>query len=96
MDAQKRNVSDFLPLIRSHISGETKNDPNIGDMIKAIREFVGLTQRELADEMQLSRKTISKYENDFLSFKRVVSLHKFAKALSVNNYIVKPDDFLIV
>lgn len=91
MDAQKRNVSNFLPLIYSHLS----SNPNIGDMIRAIREFVGLTQKELADKMQLSRKTISKYENDFPSFKRVVPLHKFATALSVNNYIVKPDDFLI-
>lgn len=92
MDAQKRNVSDFLPLIRSHLS----DNPNIGDMIKAIREFVGLTQKELADKMRLSRKTISKYENDFLSYKKVVPLHKFATALSVNDYMVKPDDFLIV
>ena len=91
MDAQKCNLSDFLPLIRSHLP----SNPNIGDMIRAIREFVGLTQRDLADKMHFSRKTISKYENDFLSFKRAVPLHKFATTLSVNNYIVKPADFLI-
>lgn len=91
MDAQKLKVSNFLSLIRSHLP----NDPNVGDMIKAIREFVGLTQSELAKRMKLSRKTISKYENDFNSFKRVVALQKFADGLSVNDYVVTPSDLLI-
>ncbi len=92
MNAQKLNVSDFLSLIRSRLP---INNPNIGDMIKSIREFVGLTQSELATRMKLSRKTISNYENHFESFKRGVPLMRFAEALSANGYIVTPSDLLI-
>lgn len=35
-----------------------------GDRLKAIRERTGLTQEEVADEMGLTKATISKWEND--------------------------------
>ncbi|MBQ3442144.1 MAG: helix-turn-helix transcriptional regulator [Selenomonadaceae bacterium] len=92
MNAQKVYVSNFWSLIRSRLD---KNKPNIGDRIRVIREFVGLTQSELAGRMNLSRKTISKYENNFSSFKRVVSLKRFAEGLSANDYVVSPSDLLI-
>jgi len=92
VNAQKVYVSNFWSLIRSRLD---KNKPNVGDRIRVIREFVGLTQNELADRMNLSRKTISKYENDFGSFKRVVSLKRFAEGLSANDYVVSPSDLLI-
>ena len=90
VNAQKLNVSDFLSLIYSRLSCNS----NTGDKIRAIREFVGLTQSELAFRMKLSRKTISKYENDFCSFKRVVPLKRFADGLSANDYVVTPMDLL--
>ena len=93
MNAQKVDVSNFWSLIRSRLD---KNKPNVGDRIRVIREFVGLTQSELADRMNLSRKTISKYENDFGSFKRMVPLKRFADGLSANDYVVSPSDLLIV
>ena len=92
MNAQKVYVSNFWSLIRSRLD---KNKPNVGDRIRVIREFVGLTQSELAGRMNLSRKTISKYENNFSSFKRVVSLKRFAEGLSANDYVVSPSDLLI-
>lgn len=92
MNAQKVYVSNFWSLICSRLD---KNKPNVGDRIRVIREFVGLTQSELADRMNLSRKTISKYENNFSSFKRVVSLKRFAEGLSANDYVVSPSDLLI-
>jgi len=92
VNAQKVYVSNFWSLIRSRLD---KNKPNVGDRIRVIREFVGLTQSELAGRMNLSRKTISKYENNFSSFKRVVSLKRFAEGLSANDYVVSPSDLLI-
>ncbi len=92
MHAKKIYVSNFLSLIRSRLKS---TNPNVGDMIKVIREFVGLTQIELAYRMNLSRKTISKYENDFGSFKRMVPLKRFADGLSANGYVVSPSDLLI-
>ena len=94
MSVQKLYLSDFLIEVFSSI--EFQN--NIGYRIKAIRQFVGLTQSELAVKMNFSRKTIVKYENDYDSFRRVVSgaiLKRFANALSVNGYIVKVSDLLI-
>lgn len=93
VSVQKIYVSDYLSEILSYL--EFKN--NVGYRIKAIRQFVGLTQSELAVRMKFSRKTIAKYENDFDSFRRVVSgaiLKRFADALSVNGYIVKISDFV--
>lgn len=93
MSVQKIYVSEFLEQIFSFL--EFKN--NVGYRIKAIRQFVGLTQSELAVRMNFSRKTIAKYENDFDSFRRVVSgaiLKRFADALSVNGYVVKISDFV--
>ena len=93
VSVQKIYVSDYLSEIFSYL--EFKN--NVGYRIKAIRQFVGLTQSELAVRMNFSRKTIAKYENDFDSFRRVVSgaiLKRFADALSVNGYIVKISDFI--
>ena len=40
---------------------------NVGEKIKKIRKMAGMTQEELAEKMNVSRQTISKWEKEISS-----------------------------
>lgn len=47
---------------------------NVGEKIKTIRKMAGMTQEELAEKMNVSRQTISKWEKGLSSPIRKVRL----------------------
>lgn len=59
------------------------NKQTFGTMIAALRKEQGMTQLELAEQMGVTDKAVSKWERD-LSFPDVNSIPKLAKILNVS------------
>ena len=63
----------------------------LGEKLKKARKNIGMSQNEVAEELMLSRQTISKWENnvclpDLENFQRICKLYKvdFNTILSLN------------
>lgn len=63
----------------------------IGEKIRDRRIDLGLTQDELAEKAELTRRTVSKYETDTVA-PRALSLRQLCKALGVSEaYLTNPE-----
>lgn len=54
--------------------------------LKQIRNIKGITQKQLADEVGVTERTINSYENNVKAFQNAdyIVVYKIAKALNVN------------
>lgn len=56
---------------------------NLGENLKKARQSVGITQKELAERLEVYQKDISRWENNELT-PNVLTLAKICKALSAS------------
>ena len=61
---------------------------NVGEKIKKIRKMAGMTQEELAEKMNVSRQTISKWE------KEISSPDLESAIVLCELFVISLDDFL--
>ena len=54
---------------------------NLGENIKTARKAAGVTQKELAERLQVYQKDISRWENNELT-PNAITLAKFAESLT--------------
>ena len=59
--------------------------------LKTLRKQQGLTQAQLAEKAELSRRTINHYENGFSVPNRAIILEKLAKALEIEKSFLLDD-----
>ena len=79
-------------LVNEILAKET-NCNTIGHRIKLSREALGLSQRDLANMINISEEAISKYESDPQEDIPLIIIKKIAKKLHVsNNYIIWGSD----
>ncbi|MDO5301937.1 MAG: helix-turn-helix domain-containing protein [Tissierellia bacterium] len=68
-----------------------------GEKIKALREKKGLTQRELAQLIGTSSKTVSNYESKDLRPRKMEVYEKMAEVFQVNvNYLLTQEEYFIM
>jgi len=66
----------------------------LGDKIKTLRAQRGLTQEELAKKVGISRPTLSKLENNYLTDISVVTLDKILSELGYELDIKEHNPFI--
>jgi DNA-binding Xre family transcriptional regulator len=77
LDAQKASDSGIpQEVVEAHV---IRND----SLIKAWREYLGITQKELADRMEISQAAVAKFENPGARLRRT-TLRKICAALELN------------
>jgi transcriptional regulator with XRE-family HTH domain len=77
LDAQKANDSGIpQEVVEAHI---LRND----SLIKAWREYLGITQKELADRLGISQAAVAKFESPEARLRRA-TLRKICTALKLN------------
>ena len=70
---------------------------NFGNKIKSLREEKGLTQKELADMLGTSLKTISNYEVKGTRPRTMKNFEKLAEIFDVNvNYLLTDEEYFIM
>lgn len=70
---------------------------NFGNKIKSLREEKGLTQKELADMLGTSLKTISNYEVKGTRPRTMKNFEKLADIFDVNvNYLLTDEEYFIM
>ena len=55
---------------------------NLGENIKKARKAAGVTQKELAERLQVYQKDISRWENNELTPNAITHWRKFAESLT--------------
>ncbi len=65
-----------------------------GEKIKGIRFYLGFTQQEIADKLDVSKQVISKYENEQTS-PRLDTVNNFAKILGIDLTFLINDGFSV-
>lgn len=70
---------------------------SFGKKIKALREDKGLTQKQLAEMLGTSSKTVSNYENKNMRPRKMEMYNKMAQIFEVNvNYLLTEEEYFIV
>lgn len=71
------------------------NKNTLSDLIQLKREQLNLTQQEIADILQVSRQTISKWENGYINHMEIGKVAKYAKVLELPAIaFIYPDTYL--
>lgn len=82
------SIESFL---KSQWPAERERAMTIGEKVKNQRLNLGLTQEELAQRLEVTIRTISKYETDVVK-PRGLNLHKLCTVLGVSEaYLVDPN-----
>lgn len=70
---------------------------SFGKKVKALREKLGLTQKEFANLIGTSSKTVSNYESKDLRPRKMEAYEKMAEIFGVNvNYLLTDEDYFII
>ena len=70
---------------------------SFGEKVKTLREKKGLTQKELADILGTSSKTVSNYETRDLRPRKMEVYEKMAQVFDVNvNYLLTEEEYFIM